>query len=387
MKKTSNLAQPVLVLGELSLVHCIGTAGIPVITASERERTSTAYSRYSSEHVVFSSYESEKFIDELCELGKKVGQKMVFVTYDDRVILNISKNRERLKEYYLFTLPDHKMVEQLLDKLLFCDLCEELDLPAPKSLRVSSEKDLIQNIDMLNPPYLIKPAYRHFWFHEDFTKIVGDYKKAYTCSTSQELQKLYSKIQQINPNVVIQEYIVGEDRCMYDVNFHINEKGEAEGYVIAQKIRVYPPTAGWGSYVKTIHNQEIYDSCLDLIEKLNLRGLINIQFKQDNRTGDFKLIEIHTRTSIFDFLGAKAGQNIPALYYASLTGRQEVTSKENDYRDEVKYIHVGRDLRLFILYGKSYDISWARWAKTYLEASVFDGLLLKDPYPAIRSLI
>lgn len=379
---------PVLVLGELSLVHCIGTAGIPVITASEKKQTSTAYSKYSSEHVVFSSYESEEFINELCELGKKNGQKLVFVTYDDRVILNISKHRQRLEEHYLFLLPDHERVEQLLDKLRFCELCEERNLPAPQTLRVTSDRDLTpQKIKTLQAPYLIKPAYRHYWFHEDFTEVVGNYQKAYKCSTFPELQRLYTKIRQINPDVVVQEYIVGDDSCMFDVNFYINQQGEIECYVMAQKIRVYPPDAGWGSYVKTIHNLEIFNACLQLIEKLNLRGLINIQFKQDSRSGEFKLIEIHTRTSIFDFLGAKAGQNIPALYYASLTGRQVPISKESDYRNGVKYINIGRDLRLFLRYRHSYNVSLGRWLKTYLEASVFDGLLLSDLYPALRKLI
>jgi len=388
IKKKNKITYPaMLVLGELSLVHCVGTAGIPVITGSEGHKTPAAYSKYSKKHIIFSDYESDEFIEELCDLGKSMDEKMVIVTYDDRVILQISAHREELSEYFLFTLPDHSMVEKLLDKLMFCDLCEEMDLPAPASVKVSNAAELKAARKKLKAPYLIKPAYRHLWFHEDFTNVVGNYQKAYKCDTFEELEQLYSKIAQIHPDVVVQDYIIGDDSSMYDLNFYVSEENQIENYVNAQKMRVYPPTAGWGSYVRTVHNDEIYALCLLIIKKLKLKGLINIQFKQDKRSGEYKLIEIHTRTSIFDFLGAKAGQNVPATYYAQLTGRKEFKAKEKDYRDEVKYINVGRDVRLFLRYGKDYNIPLGTWAKTYLQASLFDGILLKDLYPTLRRFV
>lgn len=387
MKKNKNNYPSMLVLGELSLVHCVGTAGIPVITGSEEHKTPTAYSKYSQKHVIFSDYESDEFIEELCELGRSMDQKMVIVTYDDRVILQISAYRDILSQYYLFTLPEHSMVEKLLDKLMFCDLCEEMDLQAPASLKVSGIEDLKAGKEKLKAPYLIKPAYRHLWFHKDFTNVVGNYQKAYRCDTYEELEELYGKISQIHPDVVVQEYIIGDDSSMYDLNFYVSEDSKIENYVNAQKMRVYPPTAGWGSYVRTVHNDEIYIICLKIIKKLKLRGLINIQFKKDKRSGEYKLIEIHTRTSIFDFLGAKAGQNMPVAYYAYLTGQNEFGMKERDYRDEVKYINLGRDLKLFLRYGRDYNIPIGTWAKTYLQASLFDGILLKDLYPTLRSFV
>lgn len=383
-EKQNDTLPQVLVLGELSLVHCLGTAGIPVVTASERKRTPESFSRYSTRHLVFSSYESGAFVDELCEFGEQWGRKSVLVTYDDRVILNISKNRERLGKHFLFLLPDHRVVEQLLDKLQFCELARQYDLPVPTSIRVSSQEELQRKLDVLEPPFLIKPAYRHYWFHEDFTAEVGKYQKAYRCSTAGELFDLYDRIRKINPHVVVQEYIVGKDSNMYDLNFLVDREGSVRGHVIARKLRVYPPTAGWGSYVRTVHSRELVDLCGQIIEKLDLRGLINIQFKRDSRTGVYKLIEIHTRTSIFDYLGARAGANLPALYSRYLNGDDALD--EPAYREGVKYINIGRDLRLFARYGRRYDVPLWRWALSYFSTSVFDGFRLNDLHPLIRGL-
>lgn len=377
---------PVLTFGELGLIHCLGTAGIPVYTASEESRSITSYSRYSKKHLVFSSYDSEKFIDELAAFGESLMSKAVLMCHDDQAMLNISNNRERLKKNFLFCLPEAEIVNKILDKLLFCRLCKEFSLPAPESIEISEFKELKQAKKNLDPPYIIKPAYRHYWYHKDFSKIVGSYQKAFICQTFDELESLYKKIAKINPNAVIQEYIMGEDRRLYDVNLHIRENGEIDGYVIGQKLRVYPPKAGWGSYVKTIFDEEMIEVCAEIISKLDLKGMINIQFKKDERTEQPKLIEIHTRTSIFDFLGAAAGQNIPSKYYSYLTGAP--IEKSQSYKSDIKYINLARDLRLLIRHRKDCKLSLIEWIKTYSNVSVYDGMILKDPkvfYHELRS--
>lgn len=369
---------PVITFGELGLIHCLGTADIPVYSASEKENsTSTAHSRYSGKHLTFSPYDSADFIDELSNVGKVFNDKAVLMGHDDRALLAISQNRERLAENFLFRFPDRDMVEQLLDKLLFIRLCEKHDLPAPASMEVSEKEELTPVPNKLEAPYIIKPAYQHYWYDDNFEEIVGSYQKAYICQTMEELKSLYDKISLINPSVVVQEYVPGTDSQMYDVNLYVAEDGKIASYVIGQKMRVYPPQAGWGSYVKTVHNEELLSICKNIIDKLDLRGVLNIQFKKDGRTGEPKLIEIHVRTSLFDFLGATAGQNIPAKYYADLTGA-ELDGSLN-YESEKSYLNLARDLRLFVRHRKDYGLSFADWIKTYAGVSVFDGMLMRDP--------
>lgn len=385
--KQNSFKNPVLAFGELGLVHCLGAAGIPVYTASEKSRSVTSYSRYSTNHILFSSYNSDSFIHELCTFAESFEEKIVLMCHDDRAMLNISNNREKLKNHFLFRLPEAEMVEKIYDKLLFCSVCETYNLPAPKSLVISQSEDLWQVKTKLSAPYIIKPAYRHYWYHEDFSEIVGQFQKAFICETFDEVRELYAKIQKIHPDVVIQDYVVGGDEQLFDVNLHITPDGEIDGHVIAQKIRVYPPKAGWGSYVKTIFDEEMLQICSSIISKLKLRGLANIQFKKDERTNQPKLIEIHPRTSIFDFLGAAAGQNIPAKYYSNLTHSPVLAP--GSYEADVKYINLARDLRLMIRYRKDIKISLVEWLKTYRKVSVFDGLTFKDPkviYHELRSV-
>jgi len=369
----------VITFGELGLIHCLGSEDIPVITTSEGKgkKSLASYSRYSKKHLTFSSYDSSEFIEELIEFGKSMDHKPVLMSHDDRALLNISENRDQLKKYFLFSLPEASIVNRILNKIMFCRLCKEYDLPAPESKEISQFEQLPAVKHDLKPPYIIKPTYNHYWYDKNFQATVRNYQKAYVCQDYNELESLYLKISKINPSVVVQEYIVGNDTNLYDVNLYIKEGGEIDSYVIAQKLRVYPPKAGWGSYVKTVFDDEMLEICAEIIDKLGLKGMANIQFKRDERTNEPKLIEIHTRTSIFDFLGASAGQNIPARYYHDLTGVE--MEKSQPYKTDVKYINLARDIRLFVRHRKEYKSSFLEWISTYRNVSVYDGMIIKDP--------
>lgn len=319
---TSRSETPAIVIGEPGLVHCLGTEKIPVQTVSEDRSNISAWSRYSRKHHIFGQYDSDEFVDDLCELGRNLSSRPVLMSHDDRALLTISDNREKLSPHFRFLLPEKQMVEMLLDKLQFCRLCNRYDLPAPTSIEINDPEELHQVWDAITPPYLIKPGYRHYWYSPDFSRVVGTYQKAYVCHTFQELESLYSRIAQIHPAVVIQEFITGTDDLMYDVNLHVTEEGAIDSYVIARKLRVYPPVAGWTCYSETVIDDELFEVCRQIIDRLNLVGLLNLQFKQDSRTGEYKLIEIHVRSSILDYQGAAAGENIPANYFRYLIRHQ-----------------------------------------------------------------
>ncbi|MEX2573506.1 MAG: hypothetical protein WD317_04380 [Balneolaceae bacterium] len=420
---------PAVLIGEPGLVHCMSRHGIPVYTVSESSPSISSHSRYSDSHLTVSSYDSEEFIDELCALGQRladdtVGKKAVLMSHDDRVLLNISNHRDRLEKYFLFRLPPADRVRSLLDKLKFCRLCEKYNLPAPVSVEVSGVDDLEKAGKAITPPYLIKPGYRHYWYAPDFTDIVGSYQKAYVCSTTGELEALYAKISRVHPDVVVQEYVAGDDDQMLDVNLHVTADGNIDGYVICRKLRVYPKVAGWTCYARTVLDESVYRTCREIIGELGLTGLLNLQFKRDEFSGEPRLIEIHTRTSILDYQGAAAGQNLPLKYYLDLAGgigdpealpagqpslqeraepaeyplpeqagesegRRETAplSASPPYLPDVGYIHLARDIRHFARYRKNSGYTFGEWLASYRNVRVFDSMKVRDPKVLVKMLL
>lgn len=380
MKTLQNDYQPALVLGEIGLVHNLVEEGIPVYIGTEIEDNPSLYSRFSQKRIFFSDYTSEKFIDELCEFGKTLDQKMVIFSDDDHAILNIAQNQERLKPFFQFSFPPADTVSKLLDKQLFCDLINKYDLPAPKSVTLSSIDDLSEKpVADLTFPCIIKPAFKQSWWNSDFGKKVGDYQKAIKCETYAELERKYKQIAEINPHVVVQEFIKGKENEIYSVNMYVDDMGELKGYFIAQKLRTYPVKAGEGCYIKTVQDAEMIDKAECIAKKLGLKGLLNIQFKRDERSGEPVLLEIHTRNSVWSYLGTAAGVNLAAMYYRGLNG--EKTENIPDYDPEVAYIFLEKDIKAFLQNLQSRQISIYRWIRSYFKKFVLSGFQWNDPLP------
>lgn len=376
---------PALVLGEIGLVQNLGKAQVPVVVGSELRDNPSIYSRFTKKHKYFSDYKSAEFIDELCEFGKSLDQKAVLFSDDDHAILNIARNQDRLRPYFRFLFPSAEKVTNLLDKQLFCEYIDKYDLPAPKSITLSSVEELAQKpVSELRYPCIIKPSFKQAWWGTEFGEKVGAYQKAITCQSYDELVEKYTQIAEINPYVVVQEFISGSEDELYSVNMYVDENGALKGFFIAQKLRTYPIQAGEGCYIVTVKDDEMIAMAMDIVQKLELRGLLNIQFKRDQRTAKPVLLEIHTRNSVWSYLGTAAGVNLAVLYYQDLIGKQLIEIPK--YKPGVTFIFLEKDIKAFVQNLKVKRVSIGKWVTSYFKKFVLGGYKLSDPVPIIMNL-
>lgn len=383
MNKKNLEIKPALVLGEIGLVQNLGKAGIPVYVGSEIENNPSLYSRYTKHKLYFSDYKSEEFIDELCEFGKSLRQKAVILSDDDHAILNIAQNQERLKEWFLFSFPPPEIVEKLLDKQLFCELIDKHELPSPRSVILSGLEDF-NKMPALKFPCIIKPSFKQAWWDSDFEKEVGAYQKAIKCETEKELDEKYKEIAKIDPHVVVQEFIPGKEDQIYSVNLFADDKYEVKSHFIARKFRTYPLTAGEGSYIVTVRDSEMLEITKTIIKKLKLKGLLNIQFKRDSRSEKPVLLEIHTRNSVWSYLGTASGVNLAAIYYQNMVGENQIRPAESV--PGVVFIFLEKDIKAFIQNMKTHQLNSREWIRSYFQKFVPGGYLISDPLPALMKI-
>ncbi|HEX6983580.1 MAG TPA: ATP-grasp domain-containing protein [Balneolaceae bacterium] len=376
---------PALILGEIGLVQSLGEAGVPVYIGTEIRDNPSLFSRYNQKTVCFSDYTSPEFIDELCKFGETLEQKAVIFSDDDHAILNISQHQERIKNYFLFTFPQAEKVKKLLDKQLFCEIIEQYNLPAPKSITLSSVQEMaVKDVSELNFPCIIKPSFKQAWWGTDFDKKVGDYQKAIKCESYDDAVQKYEQIAEVNPHVVIQEFIEGKEDQLYSVNMYVGNEGDLKGYFIAQKLRTYPVQAGEGCYIVTVRDDEMIAMAMTIADKIGLKGLLNIQFKRDRRSGKPVLLEIHARNSVWSYLGTEAGVNLAALYYEDLTGGKRF--KIPDYKAGVTFIFLQKDIKAFIQNFRMKQISIGKWIASYFRRFIVAGYRWNDPLPLLMTL-
>jgi len=372
------------VIGDIGLVQTLGGANIAINLGYYDTRNVAIYSKYVSGKFKLCSYDHKNFINQLCEIGRELGGKPVLYTDNDQTLLKISSEREVLSEYFTFLLPSREMVLKLLDKNLFVELSSMYKLPVPESFAVTSAQDLLNIISDVPFPCILKPEFKENWWNSELSTIMGGYKKAFICQNKEELEATYHKISSVNGRVVVQKYIPGADSQMYDINLFVTPDNKIVSYVIARKMRVHPPGAGFGCFVQTVYNTTMINMCKEIIEKLDLKGLLNIQFKQNIETGIYELIEIHPRVSIFEILGAKAGQNIPDIYFNYLI-RKHIPAVST-YKEGVTYLEPKRDLKLLLKHRSYFKIPLLTWIRSYFSVSVIAGFRLSDMKPFIYDL-
>jgi len=368
-----------LVFGEIGLVRSLGEAGIPLIVGSYYKDNIALFSRYCRQALLFSHSASRTFVDEMIAFGRRFGRKLVFFSDDDRAVLSFSQYRDELKDYFYFNLPSHDVVEALLDKRKFGVLADSLHLAVPKTFTPSSAGGLERITQQIEFPCIIKPAHKDDWWHPDFHSLVGAYRKAIVCETATELLDVYAKVSRINPNVVVQEYIEGDDLDQYSVNMYLDEHSVLKAYFIGHKLRVYPIHAGVGSLVETVQDDEIVAAAMDAARKLCIRGHFNIQFKRDKRSGKVMIMESHARNSLWCYLATASGLNITAIAYYDMIGKPYPFNGSLAYG--VKWVDLNKDLKALRDYRKTGEWTLRSWFSSLRGKKAFHVHSLKDPLP------
>src|SRR6185436_16157346 len=107
---------PALVIGGIGIVRNLGEEGIPVYAGSDVSRNHILHSRYVEKQVKFTDYTSFAFVEELIELAKDEGRKLMFFSDDDRAILTFAQHQKALRPWYYVNLPPAATVDAILDK-------------------------------------------------------------------------------------------------------------------------------------------------------------------------------------------------------------------------------------------------------------------------------
>ena len=316
-------------------------------------------------------------VKSVMEVGQRYGLKgwVLFPTRDETVAA-FSRHRDRLAEFFRVTTAAWETVRWAWDKKNTYDRAAELGIPVPHTYNPRTEADLANLYRRL--PLAIKPAVK-----ENFFYATG--AKAWRAETPNQLHELFRKaIGQIRPEeILVQEIIPGDGQQQYSYCAFFRD-GEAQSTLIAKRMRQHPREFGRAAtYVETIEFPEIEELSERFLRAINYYGLVEIEFKQDPRDGQFKLLDVNARTWGFHSLGGPAGVDFPYLLYADQVGKPVERCRAKAgvgwLRAITDFPTVASDLWDGEFSLRSY---WTSLKRTRVE-SVF---CLQDPLPSIAEV-
>lgn len=365
----------------LSAIRCLGSQGIPVAAVDYSSTDVYGFaSKYCREKLVSPYYKEQplKTIAFLEEYGKKQEQKPLLIPCADAYVELIEPHYRRLREVYL--LPDSPpgLYTDLLNKSTLKTLADRHGVLTPETLLPGEEGFYSQVAAEIGYPCLVKPSMSH--------SFVSRFRaKMFTVNNEEELKKALDRAEEAGIAVFVQRIIPGFDDHMYTYDAYLDREGKVTHWMTCQKQRQYPINYGASVYTRQRYVPELHEIGAPFLEGLGYRGMVEIEFKKDAKSGRFYLIEVNVRLSNLSSLFTRVGLNMPYIMYRDLTG-DPLPSQKITRDTEVHFWYAFEDLLAIRHYLRARQLAPGPVLKSFFKPKAYAVWDLKDPLPALSFL-
>lgn len=382
---TPKRPQDVVIYGGLSLLRCFAGRQFRVTAVDTDPESLTLRSRIvrRRELVACPMEHPEALVEDLLRIGRSFDEPPMLAWDNDNMVLLVSRYRETLSRHYRFLLPDAQLIEDLVGKLRFADFAKRLDLPVPRSLVPDGEVTAEQIAQQVGLPCILKPNTHVGQFRQAVTQHEHDRPhKVLLARTMDELRERLRQIKTYCDAFIAQEYIPGDDRCLYSFHTYITPAGEPLGCFIGRKIRTYPKDTGFSTYLELTYEPHLIELGLDLLRRMNYVGPMKLDFKKDIAHNRYLLLECNARFTLWNYLAAVSGMNLPQMAAASLRGQE--LPRAIHYRVGTRWLSLGGDLRSFLReYRPAGQWTWPRYLASLCGPHVHEIFSWRDPIPGM----
>jgi D-aspartate ligase len=363
----------------LEIVRSLGRHGIPVCVVDD-EHSIARFSRYCSSFVHRGNLREEaSTVETLLKLAKERDlQGWVLYPTREEHVAAFSRYRPELSKVFRVPTSPWETIQWAWDKRNTYKLAEELSIPSPVT-RYITHIDQLGELDGLTPPFAIKPAIKeHF--------VYATKAKAWCANDHAELKSLYQKAAElVGPGeMMIQELIPGGGSQQFSYCAFFRD-GHAVGRMVARRRRQHPLQFGRAStYVETVDVPILEEFSERFLRAINYYGLVELEYKLDPRTSQYKLLDVNARTWGYHSLGYGAGVDFSYMLYCDQMGLPVSPCKSPA---GIGWVRMTTDVpAAFMAYlGGDLDLkSYFRSLKNCKVEAVFSS---KDPLPGLVEIL
>ena len=304
----------------------------------------------------------------------------VLMPCSDEGIEIILRHRDQLSRKFALDVSNPKAQACFLNKLCTYEVAAEAGIPTPRFWRADTAEQVKAHRDEYAYPLMIKPLYSHKFkpvFNRKFL-MVKDFDEL--CGACDEVRRH-------DLEVVLLEFIPGEDDRLCSYQTYMDESGTPLFDFTKRVIRRQPPGEGMASYHVTDWNPEVRDLGLRLLTHVGHRGLAHVEFKRDERDGTLKLIECNARFTGPNGLLTASGYDVGLLVYNHVVGRPQPSLKGKEYKLGLRFWHPGRDFVAFVDLRAKGQLSLRSWVASVLHPQVLPIFRWNDPLPSLAMLL
>ena len=270
---------------------------------------------------IYSFQSEERLIQILVNIAKNEHGKPVLFLSSDWFVKFCQKYLDVLKNLYLIDFPCSEVVELLLEKDSFSIYATEQGFLIPQTHIVKSKSDLLQIVDVIKFPCVIKPVWRKAEW------VAAKFDKVFYVTGREEIIKIYDRILPIENQLVIQNWIPGSDRDIYFTLVYFDSSSKCLAFFSGRKIRQWPPNEGSTSSAEPIIDPVLANNTIEIFERLRFSGFGSMEYKKSAFDGKYYIMEPTVgRPDHQSFIATANGVNMPLIAYFSLIGEKYIAT-------------------------------------------------------------
>ncbi len=351
---------PLVVVGAhvtgLTLARAVAIHEVPVIAVDEARRGPASHSD-AAMFLRCETFYGEGFIRFLEDLATTLPRKAVLMLSMDEHVKLVGADGGHLRDMYTFEFPSAQAVELLMSKKRFGRRAEAEGWPVPPTAYCETATEVEHAIADLTLPVILKPQVKNLAFRMNAPA------KSFRCKDAAALRAAWDLVRQWEPEVVIQEWIPGDDSAIhFSLHYHdasLREVSSFEG----RKLRQWIPECGSTSMAVGVAVPQVAELSRRILQTCGCVGFGAVEYKRDARTDRFFITEPTVgRINLQAGVAQANGVNYIARAYFHLIGRPYPEHERP--RSDVKWVLARSDFKSARFYIRRGDLSWLEYLRS-----------------------
>lgn len=204
------------------------------------------------------------------------------------------------------------------DKSLFAEWLRQHEVPHPPTWLLETPDDLA-GIDLGRyDSIFLKPVDSQSFFARYGVK-------AQMIGSRQEAGAALRRFLGDGFSMVVQEYVPGPPSRHVFIDGFVDRFGQVRALFARRRLRMYPADFGNSSCMRSVALSEVApaaETMRRLLVELGYRGIFSAEFKQDERDGSYRLIEVNGRAWWYVEFAQRCGVDVCRMAYEDALGRE-----------------------------------------------------------------
>lgn len=309
-------------------MRALNRKGIHTIVAADCEWIPHAASRYCSELVRIPPYTDDllAYRDALLEIASRPEVKVIVPIRECDIFL-LAKYQEAFEDRVSFVVPDLQTLRRGHDRLQLANEAATAGVPFAETRALSEVDEWDKDVVVKARYNILTDEYIDSFGPSDAEEI--NHVRFFPAGQSPDVDVLR---EEMHHDPIVQDFIPEAKKHLYCALW---EHGEPRATYQHEQIRKTSWVGGGGVYRESTYSPDVEAVAYDLLSHLDWHGLACIEYLKDERTGEWKFLELNPRVWHSLPEAVRVGVDFPTYYWRC--ARSNLDAVEDTYQTGVRH--------------------------------------------------